>query len=88
MKNNHIIRAAATLIFALSGAAALAGPNEYIDIRTRNSQMILGSNPKGELLFLHYGAPCGDPAQRHAEAASSTSPPSPCSMPTATATPN
>ena len=63
MKNNHIIRAAATLIFALSGAAALAGPNEYIDIRTRNSQMILGSNPKGELLFLHYGAPCGDPAQ-------------------------
>lgn len=64
MKKSHIIRAALALLLAFAAAGtAGAESKDYIDIRTKNSQMLLGTGPKGELLFLHYGAPCGDPAQ-------------------------
>lgn len=46
---------AALLVSALSSAAE----KTYISIATRSTQMVLGTNDNGELLFLHYGARMG-----------------------------
>ncbi len=58
-----IKKPAALVAVLLLGLCASAAPRTYVNIETANTQMLLGTNDDGELLFLHYGAKIGNPEQ-------------------------
>lgn len=51
------------LIMALALISMSMRAGQYISIETASTQMVLGTDADGELLFLHYGAKIGAPEQ-------------------------
>lgn len=54
-----LVAAMAALVLSVSASAQ----RTYVNIETANTQMVLGTDAKGQLLFLHYGAKVGNPEQ-------------------------